>query len=136
MALSTGKKNLYVYDLNEGEYIRLRAVDFGKKAARTFSLTAAVAGTPGAEANVSAAPNGPRRGAAALPGSATISIHLDAPGGPLLGTVELTPTGGTDTYRAFKTAIAPKLATGVHDLYLCIDQARGDVRLDWWQFGK
>ena len=26
---STGKKNLYVYDLNAGEFIRLRAVDFG-----------------------------------------------------------------------------------------------------------
>jgi len=109
---STGKKNLYVYDLNGGEFIRLRSVDFGKKAARSFQLTAA----------------------AAENASATISLHLDNPGGPLLGTLELTSTGNADTYRAFTTQLTQKLATGTHDLFLVIDRARGDVRLDWWQF--
>ena len=122
-AESTGKKNLYVYDLSEGEFIRLRAVDFGKKAAKSFSMTAAAAPVPG------------RRGAMSE-ASATISIHLDAPGGPLLGTLEITSTDGTDNYRAFTTSLQPKLATGIHDLYLCIERAKGDVRLDWWQFKK
>ena len=111
---STGKKNLYVYDLNDGEFIRLRSVDFGKKAARTFQLTAA----------------------AAENASATISLHLDNPGGPLLGTLEITATGSADTYRAFSAQLTQKLATGTHDLFLVIDRARGDVRLDWWQFKK
>ncbi len=111
---STGKKNLYVYDLDAGEYIRLRSVDFGKKAAHSFALTAAAA-----------------EGAAA-----TISLHLDAPGGPLLGTLDITPTGNADTYRAFTTQLQAKLATGTRDLFLCIDSAKGDVRLDWWQFKK
>lgn len=109
---STGKKNLYVYDLDEGEYIRLRTVDFGKKAPRQFQMTAA--------AN----------------GSATISIHLDAPGGPLLGTLEITTTSGIEDYRTFTASLTPKAATGIRDLYFCIDKAQGDVRLDWWQFKK
>ena len=109
---STGKKNLYVYDLDEGEYIRLRAVDFGKKAPRQFQMTAA--------AN----------------GAATISIHLDAPGGPLLGTLEITATSGIEDYRTFTASLTPKAATGIRDLYFCIDKAQGDVRLDWWQFKK
>lgn len=111
---STGKKNLYVYDLNEGEFIRLRAVDFGKKAPQSFSLFAA----------------------AASDASATIRLHLDAPGGPLLGSIDITSTGAVDVYRAFSTKLTPKLATGTRDLFLCIDRAQGDVRLDWWQFKK
>lgn len=110
---STGKKNLYVYDLDEGEYIRLRAVDFGKKAARSFVLVAAAEGA-----------------------GATLSLHLDAPGGPLLGTVDIVATGNADTYKTFTTALTAKLAVGRHDLYLCVEKARGDVRLDWWQFRK
>ena len=109
---STGKKNLYVYDLDAGEYIRLRNVDFGKKAARQFMLSAA----------------------AAESASATISIHLDSAGGPLLGTVDITSTGSVDTYKDFTTLATKKLGTGLHELYLCIDQVKGDVRLDWWQF--
>ncbi len=105
---------VYLYDLDEGEYIRLRAVDFDKKAPRTFRLTAAAA-----------------EGA-----SATISIHLDAPGGPLLGTVEVTSTGSVDNYVRFASNLKSKQATGIHDLYFCIDRTQGDVRLDWWQFVK
>ncbi|MBQ7442877.1 MAG: family 43 glycosylhydrolase [Bacteroidaceae bacterium] len=111
---STGKRNLYVYDLDEGEYIRLRAVDFGKNAAHSFTINAAAADNA----------------------TATISLHLDAPGGPLLGIIGITATGGSDIYRSFKTDLTPKTATGTRDLYLCIDSAKGDVRLDWWQMGR
>ena len=30
MPESTGKRNMYIFDINDGEYIRLRGVDFGK----------------------------------------------------------------------------------------------------------
>ena len=89
-------------------------MDFGKKSPRTFNLSAAAA-----------------EGA-----SATISLHLDEPGGQLLGTVSIAPTASIDTYTLFNTSIAKNAATGTHDLYLCIEQAKGDVRLDWWQFKK
>ncbi len=111
---STGRKNLYVHDLDAGEYIRLRAVDFSKKAARTFTLSASA----------------PEKA------SATISIHLDAPGGPLLGSVKVTSTDSVDNYKSFTAKLTPKIASGIHDLYLYIEQAEGDVRLDWWQFTK
>ena len=110
--LSTGCRNLYVHNLDAGEYIRLRNVDFGKKGPRQFTLSAA----------------------APAAAQATISLHLDEPGGPLLGSISIAPTGSTETYNTVSIALPKKMATGLHDLYLTIDQAQGDVRLDWWQF--
>ena len=110
--LSTGRRNLYVHNLDAGEYIRLRNVDFGKKGPRQFTLSAA----------------------APAAAQATISLHIDEPGGPLLGSISIAPTGSTETYNTVSIALPKKMATGLHDLYLTIDQAQGDVRLDWWQF--
>ena len=108
MPESTGKRNMYIFDLDDGEYIRLRGVDFGTKGAKQFAITAAATGT------------------------ATVTLHLDSQDGPVIGTAVVKSTGSVDKYRAF-TAKA-KNATGVHDLYLCFSQTKGDVRLDWWQF--
>jgi hypothetical protein len=110
MPASTGKRNMYVFDLNDGEYIRLRGVDFGSKGARQFSLTAAATG------------------------SAVVTLRLDSQEGPVVGTVSIKGTGSVDKYRAFNAKV--KGATGVHDLYLCFSSIGGDVRLDWWQFSN
>ena len=109
MPTSTGRRNMYVYDLNDGEYIRLRGVDFGAGAKR-FSITAAA--TEGC----------------------TVTLHLDSPDGPVLGSVKVSKTGTVDKYRAFSTKV--QNATGVHDLYIGFGDVRGDVHLDWWQFQK
>ena len=109
MPASTGKRNMYVYDLNDGEYIRLRGVDFGK-GAKQFVLTAAAVG------------------------SATVTLRLDSQDGPVAGTAVVKPTGSVDKYRTFTAKVSG--VTGVHDLYLCFDKAQGDVRLDCWQFSK
>ena len=108
MPESTGKKNMYVFDLDDGEYIRLRGVDFGTKGAKRFNLSAAATGT------------------------ATVTLRLDAQDGPVIGSVVVTKTGSTDTYRSFTAKVTN--ATGVHDLYLCFDKCTDDVHLDWWQF--
>jgi hypothetical protein len=108
MPASTGKRNMYVFDLNDGEYIRLRGVDFGSKGARQFSLTAAATG------------------------SAVVTLRLDSQDGPVVGTVSIKGTGSVDKYRQFTTKV--RGAAGVHDLYLCFGDANGDVHLDWWQF--
>ena len=113
-AYSTGHKNLYVYDLNAGEYIRLRSVDFGKKAPRSFTLSAA----------------------AAPEAKAVIAVCLDSAGGQQLCTITIDSTGSVDDYRQVTAQLKSKIPTGVHDLYLCILEAKGDVRLDWWQFKK
>ena len=108
MPESTGKKNMYIFDLNDGEYIRLRGVDFGTKGAKQFVITAAAMGT------------------------ATVTLHLDSQDGPVVGTTVIKATGSVDKYRSFSAKV--KNATGIHDLYLCFSQTQGDVRLDWWQF--
>ena len=109
MPTSTGKKNMYIFDINAGEYIKLRGVDFGK-GAKQFNITAAATG------------------------GCTVSLRLDSADGPVVGTVTIGKTGGVEKYRSFGGKV--KNAAGVHDLYICFDKASGDVRLDWWQFKK
>ena len=109
MPFSEGKRNMYIYDVDKDEYIRLRGVDFEQGAKR---FTISTAGT----------------------GSAKLTIRLDSYDGPVVGTVTIKSTGKEDKYRKFNTKISG--AEGVHDLYLCFDEAEGDVRLDWWEFKK
>ena len=107
MPTSTGKRNMYIFDIDNEEYIKLRGVDFGK-GAKEFTLTAS--------AN----------------GKCNVTVRLDSQEGPIVGKVQVTTTGSTEKYKRFKTAV--KDATGVHDLFLCFDDVSGDVHLDWWQF--
>jgi hypothetical protein len=99
---------MYIYDLNDGEYIRLRGVDFGEKGAKQFAITAAATGT------------------------ATITLRLDSQKGDIIGTAVIGKTGSVEKYKSFTAKV--KNATGVHDLYLCFDKTQGDVHLDWWTF--
>jgi len=109
MPESTGKRNMYIFDINDGEYIRLRGVDFGKSA-KQFSIVAAAATQAGC----------------------TITLRLDSVKGDVIGTTAIKSTGSAEKYKTFNTKVNG--ATGVHDLYLCFDKAQGDVRLDYWQF--
>ena len=108
MPASTGKKNMYIFDLDDGEYIRLRGVDFGQKGAKQFAISAAAQG------------------------SATVTLRLDSQDGPVIGTAVIGATGSVEKYKSFSAKV--KGATGVHDLYLCFDKTQGDVRLDYWMF--
>ena len=110
MPESTGKRNMYIYDINDGEYIRLRGVDFGSKGAKQFAITVS----------------------AAMKAGCTITLRLNSNKGPVVGTLNVKSTGSVDKYRTFTTKV--KEATGVHDLYICFSNAQGDVHLDWWQF--
>ena len=109
MPESTGKRNMYIFDVNDGEYIRLRGVDFGK-GAKQFSIFAAAAAQAGC----------------------TITLRLDSQDGDAIGTAIIKSTGSVEKYKTFTTKVNG--ATGVHDLYICFSKAQGDVRLDWWQF--
>ena len=109
MPSSTGKRNMYIFDINDGEYIRLRGVDFGK-GAKQFAITAS----------------------AAANASCTITLRLDSNKGPVIGSLNIKSTGSVDKYRSFTSKV--KEATGVHDLYICFNNAKGDIHLDWWQF--
>ena len=107
MPQSTGRRNMYVYDVNDGEYIRVRGVDFAT-GAKQFSIMAASTG------------------------NASLTLRLDGIDGPVIGSVNIGKTGTVDKYRLFNAKV--KNASGVHDLYLCFDNNKGDMRLDWWQF--
>jgi len=107
MPASTGKRNMYIFDIDNGEYIKLRGVDFGK-GAKSFELTAAATG------------------------GCTVTLRLDSKEGPIVGTLAVKATDSAEAYRQFGTKV--KGAEGVHDLYLCFSNPTGDVRLDWWQF--
>jgi len=107
MPASVGYRNMYVTDINDGEYIRLRGVDF-EKGAKRFNIVAAAKGTT------------------------TITLRLDSAEGPVIGTVTVGSTGSLEKYRAFATKV--NNATGKHDLYICFSKTTGDIRLDWWQF--
>ena len=108
MPTSTGKKNMYIYDINNGELIKLRGVDFGEKGATRFSITAASTG------------------------ACTVTLRLDSQDGPVIGTALVSKTGSAEKYRTFSTKVS--IASGVHDLYLCFSNTSGDTHLDWWQF--
>jgi hypothetical protein len=108
MPESTGKRNMYIFDIDDGEYIRLRGVDFGEKGARSFAITAAATG------------------------QCALTLRLDSCEGPVIGTLDIRSTGGTEIYTPFTTKVSG--AKGVHDLYLCFSHPSGDVRLDWWKF--
>ena len=109
MPESTGKKNMYIFDIDDGELIRLRGVDFAE-GAKSFNIIASAKG------------------------KTTVTLRLDSQKGPVMGKVNITPTGSSEDYRVFSTKV--KKIAGVHDLYLCFGNTTGDVRLDWWQFKK
>ena len=110
MPYSTGRRNMYVTDIDDEEYIRLRGVDFGEKGAKQFAMVAAAEG------------------------SCTLTLRLDAVDGPVVGTMQIGPTGSVEKYKQLSTKVSG--AKGLHDLYLCFDKAKGQVRLDYWMFKK
>jgi hypothetical protein len=107
MPASTGRRNMYVYHLDNGKYIKLRGVDFGK-GAKSYAITAAATG------------------------SCVLTLHIDSKNGPVIGKVKIKSTDDLETYKSFVAKING--AAAVHDLYLCFDQVQGEVHLDWWQF--
>ena len=116
MPYSTGRRNMYVYDLDDGEFIRLRGVDFAQ-GAKSFAVSAACQPFFGG-----------------TEGGATVTLRLDSQNGPVIGTARISSTGSVHDYRMFQTSV--RRTSGVHDLYLCFSRVKGDVRLDWWQFRK
>ena len=107
MPESVGKRNMYIFDIDNGEYIRLRGVDFGA-GAKQFNICAAATG------------------------SCSVTLRLDSENGPVIGSLSINSTGSVDTYRQFSAKI--KGANSVHDLYICFGDAKGEVHLDYWQF--
>lgn len=101
---------VYVTDIDNGDYIKVRSVDF-KKGAKSF------------EANIASTSGG------------TLEIRLDDPAGELIATCLIKSTGGMQnwTTQTFKT----RSIKGVHDVFF-VFKGNGDnlFNFNWWKFKK
>jgi len=102
--------NMYVHDIDNGEYILLRGVDFGRKGAKKFMASV------GSE------------------GIGCIEIHLDSKDSPAVAVIPITPTGGAKEFKVFTEKIKGRIR-GNHDLYLVFTGVGKDLfNFDWWCF--
>jgi arabinoxylan arabinofuranohydrolase len=96
-----------VTDIHNGDYIKVREVDF-RTGAESFS--ARVAGNGG-----------------------NIELHLDSEVGTLIGTCTIEQTGGPQTWNTQTCTVSG--ATGKHDLFLKFTGGNGTLfNFNWWQF--
>lgn len=103
-------KSLSVVDVNNGEYICVRGVNFGKNKARRFEVSAL-----------------PLEGG-------NLKIRLDAPDGKIVGNVN-TPQGNeTSKYELYSCEV--NAVSGIHDLYLSFEGENNKdlFELDYWKF--
>jgi beta-xylosidase len=102
-------RNMYVHDIDDGEYILVRGVDFGRKGAK--KMLAAIGSD----------------------GYGCMEVRLDAPDGPMKALIAVTPTGGKTVFKTY-TAKFKKRIRGVHDLYFVFTGAGKDLfTFDWWR---
>lgn len=105
-------KSLSVVDVNNGEYICVRGVDFGKNKARRFEVSAL-----------------PLEGG-------NLKIRLDAPDGKIVGNVTIPQRNETSKYQLYSCEV--NAVSGVHDLYLSFEgENKKDLfELDYWEFKR
>lgn len=117
MAFSNGlktysdeKSGVFVGSIDNGDYIKLRAVDFTEKGAKSFSASVSSAGPGG-----------------------TIELRLDSQSGKLIGSVNVPSNGSWTDWRTVSTDVSG--ATGTHDLFLVFKgSGAGLFNVDHWNF--
>jgi len=98
-----------VCDIENGDYIKIKGLDFGK-GAKSF------------KARVASETKG-----------GNIEIRLDSPSGTLVGSCAVSGTGGWQNWVISSCSV--KGAAGVRDLYLVFTGGNGKLfNFDWWQF--
>ena len=107
---------MVVHDIDDGDFIEVKNVDFGSEGAETF--TASIASETKAKSSKPAA----------------IELRLGAKDGAMIGTLPVPYTAGK--WNAIITNITG--ATGVQDLFLVFKgEPTGDLfKFDHWKFGK
>jgi arabinoxylan arabinofuranohydrolase len=100
---------MIVTSISDGSYIRLKGVDFGD-GATGFTVRAA-SGSAGGR----------------------IELRTGSPAGTLVGTCDIAPTGGWNTWRNFEADISD--CAGVKDFLYLVFRGTGEpFRLSWYQF--
>jgi hypothetical protein len=103
-------KSLSVVDVNNGEYICVRGVNFGKNKARRFEVSAL-----------------PLEGG-------NLKIRLDAPDGKIVGNVNIPQGNEISKYELYSCEV--NAVSGIHDLYLSFEGENNKdlFELDYWKF--
>lgn len=100
---------IYLHDIDNGEHLLVKGVDFGKNGAKSIEIAAACV-KPGVEVEVRA-------------------------GDKVIGTVKISNTGNLDTYQLHSASL--QRVKGVHDLYLYFKGEGKDLfRMDYWKMNK
>lgn len=106
---SGDKAGVYVTHIQDGDYIKVRSVNFGKRA-KEF------------EASVASASGGGR-----------IEIRLGDVDRTLLGVCEIKNTGGWQNWETVSTKV--NKVKGTYDVYFVFKGGNGDLfNFDWWRF--
>jgi arabinoxylan arabinofuranohydrolase len=99
-----------VDSIHNGDFIKVKGVDFGAGGAKSF------------DARVASATNG-----------GSIEIHLDTITGPIVGTCAVSGTSGWQTWATKSCDISN--ATGVHNVYFKFTGGSGLLfNFNWWKF--
>ena len=103
---------VFVSDIHNDNYIKVREVDFGGVQPTAFTVSAA----------------------SALQGG-KIEVHLDSLKGQTIAVAEVPYTGGWELWKRIRTIITEKVS-GKHDIYFAFIGNKGPklFNFDWWQF--
>lgn len=121
MAFSEGVKTepndrtgIYVSDIHNDDYVKVREVDLGKKGASKLEVSVA----------------------SALRGG-IIEVYADSIGGTLITEIQVPHTGGWEAWKTLETAVkqGEQAVSGTHDLYFCFKGRKGCklFNFDWWK---
>jgi hypothetical protein len=107
------KTGMYVTDIDNGDYIKIKGVDFGSNGAGVFYASVASASDGG-----------------------IIELHIDSVKGMEIGTLRVSNTGGWNNWALKTTAISN--ANGIHDLFLVFkgEKRKKLFNFDYWKFDK
>lgn len=107
-----GDNGVYVSEIHNGDYIKVREVDFGNQSPRRFI------------ASISSALRG-----------GTLEVHLDSIRGEQIAEIKVPHTGGWERWMTVEASLQ-KQATGLHDVYFVFKGRKGCklFNFDWWQF--
>lgn len=108
------RTGLYVADIHNEDWIKVRNVDFGSGGPSRFRISVA----------------------SALRGGA-VEVHMDSIAGPLVARLDVTGTGGWENWKTLETDAMTEVP-GVHDIYFVFKGRKGPklFNFDWWEFKK
>ena len=108
------KTGIYISEIHNGDYIKVREVDFGKKSPKWFTATVA----------------------SALRGG-TLEVRTDSISGPLIAELTIPSTGGWECWKTLQADIV-KPVTGIQDIYFVFKGRKGCklFNFDWYKFNR